>query len=157
LFCWTSPESSLTHCCSNTAFRLHSTRITSQEPRSGAKVSHTVLICDDAIFMRTMVGDILQQAGFEIVGEAETGLQAVEKYKQLRPDLVTMDIVMPDMGGIDAVREITRFDPQAKILMCSAMGQQALVVEAIQAGARDFVVKPFQPSRVLEAVPRVLA
>ena len=97
-------------------------------------MSHTVLICDDAIFMRTMVGDILQQAGFEIVGEAETGVQAVEKYKQLRPDLVTMDIVMPDMGGIDAVREITKFDP----------------------GAKDFVVKPFQPSRVLEAVQRVL-
>ena len=109
-------------------------------------MSHTVLICDDAIFMRTMVGDILQQAGFEIVGEAETGVQAVEKYRQLRPDLVTMDIVMPDMGGIDAVREITKFDPQAKVLMCSAMGQQALVVEAIQAGAKDFVVKPFQPS-----------
>ncbi len=124
--------------------------------QSGVIVSHSVLICDDAIFMRTMVGDILQQAGFDIVGEAETGLQAVEKYKQLRPDLVTMDIVMPDMGGIDAVREITKFDPQAKILMCSAMGQQALVVEAIQAGARDFVVKPFQPSRVLEAVQRVL-
>src|SRR3954466_4753614 len=106
--------------------------------------------------MRTMVGDILQQAGFEIVGEAETGVQAVEKYKQLRPDLVTMDIVMPDMGGIDAVREITKFDPQARFLMCSAMGQQALVVEAIQAGAKDFVVKPFQPSRVLEAVQRVL-
>src|SRR5690348_18062857 len=86
-------------------------------------VSHTVLICDDAIFMRTMVGDILQQAGFEIVGEAETGVQAVEKYKQLRPDLVTMDIVMPDMGGIDAVREITKFDANAKVLMCSAMGQ----------------------------------
>src|SRR5688500_19737055 len=102
--------------------------------------------------MRTMVGDILQQAGFEIVGEAETGLQAVEKYRQLKPDLVTMDIVMPDMGGIDAVREITKFDPAAKVLMCSAMGQQALVVEAIQAGAKDFVVKPFQPSRVLEAV-----
>jgi two-component system chemotaxis response regulator CheY len=111
---------------------------------------------DDAIFMRTMVGDILQQAGFEIVGEAETGVQAVEKYKQLRPDLVTMDIVMPDMGGIDAVREITKFDANAKVLMCSAMGQQALVVEAIQAGAKDFVVKPFQPSRVLEAVQRVL-
>ena len=78
-------------------------------------MSHTVLICDDAIFMRTMVGDILQQAGFEIVGEAETGVQAVEKYKQLRPDLVTMDIVMPDMGGIDAVREITKFDPNAKV------------------------------------------
>ena len=119
-------------------------------------MSHTVLICDDAIFMRTMVGDILSQAGFEVVGEAETGVQAVEKYKQLRPDLVTMDIVMPDMGGIDAVREICKHDPAAKILMCSAMGQQALVVEAIQAGAKDFVVKPFQPSRVLEAVQRVL-
>src|SRR5215208_1046372 len=123
---------------------------------TGGQLSHTVLICDDAIFMRTMVGDILQQAGFEVVGEAETGVQAVEKYKQLRPDLVTMDIVMPDMGGIDAVREITKFDPGAKVLMCSAMGQQALVVEAIQAGAKDFVVKPFQPSRVLEAVQRVL-
>ena len=116
----------------------------------------TVLICDDAIFMRTMVGDILQQAGFEIVGEAETGTQAVERYKALKPDLVTMDIVMPDMGGIDAVRAIMKDDPQAKILMCSAMGQQALVIEAIQAGARDFVVKPFQPSRVLEAVQRVM-
>jgi two-component system, chemotaxis family, chemotaxis protein CheY len=119
-------------------------------------LSQTVLICDDAIFMRTMVGDILGQAGFEIVGEAETGAQAVEKYQQLRPDLVTMDIVMPDMGGIDAVREICKMDPHARILMCSAMGQQALVVEAIQAGAKDFVVKPFQPSRVLEAVQRVL-
>ena len=102
-------------------------------------MAQTVLICDDAIFMRTMVGDILQQAGFEVIGEAETGTQAVEKYKLLRPDLVTMDIVMPDMGGIDAVREITKFDPSAKVLMCSAMGQQALVVEAIQAGAKDFV------------------
>ena len=120
-------------------------------------MSSTVLICDDAIFMRTMIGDILRQAGFQVVGEAENGQQAVEKYRELRPDLVTMDIVMPDMGGIDAVREIIRDDPKAKILMCSAMGQQALVIEAIQAGARDFVVKPFQPSRVLEAVQRVLA
>ena len=119
-------------------------------------MSHTVLICDDAIFMRTMIGDILTQAGFQIVGEAETGLQAVEKYRALKPDLVTMDIVMPDMGGIDAVREIVKDDPGAKVLMCSAMGQQALVVEAIQAGAKDFVVKPFQASRVLEAVQRVL-
>ena len=119
-------------------------------------MSQTVLICDDAIFMRTMIGDILTQAGFQIVGEAETGVQAVEKYRTLKPDLVTMDIVMPDMGGIDAVREIMKEDPGAKILMCSAMGQQALVIEAIQAGARDFVVKPFQPSRVLEAIQRVL-
>jgi two-component system chemotaxis response regulator CheY len=116
-----------------------------------------VLVCDDAIFMRTMISDILSQAGFEIVGEAESGVQAVEKYRALKPDLVTMDIVMPDMGGIEAVREICKNDPEAKILMCSAMGQQALVVEAIQAGAKDFVVKPFQPSRVLEAVQRVLA
>ena len=116
-----------------------------------------MLVCDDAIFMRTMISDILSQAGFEIVGEAESGLQAVEKYRELKPDLVTMDIVMPDMGGIEAVREICKADPDAKILMCSAMGQQALVVEAIQAGAKDFVVKPFQPSRVLEAVQRVLA
>ena len=107
--------------------------------------------------MRTMISDILSQAGFEVVGEAESGLQAVDKYRELKPDLVTMDIVMPDMGGIEAVREICKSDPEAKILMCSAMGQQALVVEAIQAGAKDFVVKPFQPSRVLEAVQRVLA
>jgi two-component system chemotaxis response regulator CheY len=115
-----------------------------------------VLVCDDAIFMRTMISDILTQAGFEVVGEAESGSQAVQKYHALKPDLVTMDIVMPDMGGIEAVREICKTDPEAKILMCSAMGQQALVVEAIQAGAKDFVVKPFQPSRVLEAVQRVL-
>jgi two-component system chemotaxis response regulator CheY len=119
-------------------------------------VGKSVLVCDDAIFMRTMVGDILTQAGFEVVGEAETGLEAVERFRELRPDLVTMDIVMPDMGGIDAVREIVKIDPEARVLMCSAMGQQALVVEAIQAGAKDFVVKPFQPSRVLEAVTRVL-
>jgi two-component system, chemotaxis family, chemotaxis protein CheY len=119
-------------------------------------MARSVLICDDAIFMRTMLGNILRQAGFEVVGEAQTGAEAVERYQQLKPDLVTMDIVMPDMGGIDAVREIMQEFPDAKILMCSAMGQQALVIEAIQAGARDFVVKPFQPSRVLEAVQRVL-
>ena len=119
-------------------------------------MGHTVLVCDDAIFMRTMITDILTQAGYDVIGEAETGAQAVEKYRQLKPDLVTMDIVMPDMGGIEAVREICKVNPEAKILMCSAMGQQALVVEAIQAGAKDFVVKPFQPSRVLEAVQRLL-
>ena len=116
----------------------------------------TVLICDDAVFMRTMLSDILSHAGFSIVGEAQTGTEAVAKYKELQPDLVTMDIVMPDMGGIEAVRAIVAEYPDAKILMCSAMGQQSLVVEAIQAGARDFVVKPFQPSRELEAVQRVL-
>ena len=119
--------------------------------------SSTVLVCDDAVFMRTMVSDILSQAGFTVIGEAENGRQAVEKYQQLKPDFVTMDIIMPEMGGIEAVKKITQLDPGARILMCSAMGQQALVQEALQAGARDFVVKPFQPSRVLEAVQRVLA
>jgi two-component system, chemotaxis family, chemotaxis protein CheY len=116
----------------------------------------TVLICDDAVFMRTMLSDILTSAGFAVVGQAQTGKEAVDKFRELQPDLVTMDIVMPDMGGIDAVKQIMADYPEAKILMCSAMGQQSLVVEAIQAGARDFVVKPFQPSRVLEAVQRVL-
>ena len=119
-------------------------------------MNYTVLICDDTAFMRLMVSDILSKAGFEIVGEAETGTQAVEKYKALKPDLVTMDIVMPEMSGIDAARAICTDDPNAKIIMCSAIGQQALVVEAIQAGAKDFVVKPFQASRVLEAVQRLL-
>jgi two-component system, chemotaxis family, chemotaxis protein CheY len=108
-------------------------------------VAHSVLVCDDAIFMRTMIADILTQAGYQVVGEAESGVEAVQRYQELKPDLVTMDIVMPEMGGIDA-----------RILMCSAMGQQALVVEAIQAGAKDFVVKPFQPARVLEAVQRLV-
>lgn len=119
-------------------------------------MAQTVLICDDAIFMRTMLGDILRQAGFEVAGEAQNGDEAVERYRELQPDLVTMDIIMPGKGGIDAVKAIVAEAPDAKILMCSAMGQQALVVEAIEAGARDFVVKPFQPSRVLEAVKRVL-
>lgn len=119
-------------------------------------VSHTVLIGDDAIFMRSLLREILEQAGYEIVGEATTGAEAVERYKELRPDLMTLEVVMPDIGGIDAVREIVQFDPDARILMCSALGQQALMAEATEAGARDFVVKPFQPSRVLEAVQRVL-
>lgn len=120
-------------------------------------MNYTALVCDDSVFMRTMVSDILRSAGFEIVGEAETGTEAVEKYRQLKPDLVTMDIVMPEMGGIDAVRAITKEDKHAKIVMCSALGLQALVVEAIQAGAKDFVLKPFQASRVLEAVQHVLS
>ncbi len=119
-------------------------------------MNSTVLVCDDAVFMRTMISDILTQAGLDVIGEAESGTEAVAKYRTLKPDLVTMDIIMPDMGGIEAVRAITQLDPQARVLMCSAMGQQALVAEAIQAGAKDFVVKPFQPSRVLEAVQRVL-
>jgi two-component system chemotaxis response regulator CheY len=106
--------------------------------------------------MRTMLAEIMEQAGFEVAGQASTGAEAVRMYRDLEPDLVTMDIIMPDMGGIDAVREIVREYPDANIVMCSAMGQQSLVIEAIQAGARDFIVKPFQPGRVMEAVQRVL-
>jgi len=119
-------------------------------------MARTVLICDDALFMRTMLAEIMEQAGFEVAGQASTGAEAVRMYRDLQPDLVTMDIIMPDMGGIDAVREIVREYPDANIVMCSAMGQQSLVIEAIQAGARDFIVKPFQPGRVMEAVQRVL-
>jgi len=116
----------------------------------------TVLIVDDAMFMRRMLTDILEKGGYMIVGESASGKEAVEKYNELKPDLVTMDIIMPDMSGIEAVKEIKKHDAKAKILIVSAMGQQALVMEAIQAGALDFVVKPFQPSRVLEAIERIL-
>ena len=118
-----------------------------------------ILIVDDALFMRRMLTDILKRENIEICGEAENGKEAIEKYKELRPDLVTMDIVMPkieEIDGIAAVKEIMKIDSQAKIIMVSAMGQHSLVVEAIQAGAKDFVTKPFQPSRVVEAVKRVL-
>jgi len=115
-----------------------------------------VLVVDDAAFMRMMVKDILSKNGYEVVGEAENGLKAVEKWQELKPDLTTMDITMPEMDGITAVKEIKKIDPSAKVIMCSAMGQQAMVVEAIQAGARDFIVKPFQPDRVLEAVRKAV-
>ncbi len=115
-----------------------------------------ILVVDDAMFMRRMLTDILEKGGHNVCGEASTGKEAVERYKELKPDLVTMDIIMPDMSGIEAVKEIKKIDPKAKILMVSAMGQQALVLEAVQAGAIDYVVKPFQPSRVLESIERIL-
>ncbi|MGB9661729.1 MAG: response regulator [Moorellaceae bacterium] len=115
-----------------------------------------VLIVDDAAFMRMMIKDILTKNGYEIAGEAENGAKAVELYKQLKPDVVTMDITMPEMDGIAAVKAIRQFDPEAKIIMCSAMGQQLMVMEAIQAGAKDFIVKPFQQERVLQALQKVL-
>lgn len=118
-----------------------------------------VLVVDDALFMRKMLSDILKKEGIEICGEAENGKDAIGKYQQLKPDLVTMDIVMPkveEIDGIGAVKEIIKIDPQARIIMVSAMGQHSLVVEAIQSGAKDFVTKPFQPSRVVEAINRVL-
>lgn len=114
-----------------------------------------VLIVDDAAFMRMLLKDIITKAGYEVVGEAANGVEAVEKFKELKPDVVTMDITMPEMNGIDAIKKIREFAPDAKIIVCSAMGQQAMVVEAIQAGAKDFIVKPFQHSRVIEALQKV--
>jgi two-component system, chemotaxis family, chemotaxis protein CheY len=119
-------------------------------------MSKKVLIVDDAAFMRMMVKDILLKNGFEVVGEAENGEIAVAEYKNLSPDLVIMDITMPEMDGITAVKEIKKLDQGAKVIMCSAMGQQAMVIEAIQAGAKDFIVKPFQAERVLDAVNKIL-
>ena len=117
----------------------------------------SVLIADDAAFMRMMIKNILTDAGYEIVGEAENGAVAVTKYRELKPDLTTMDITMPEMDGLAALKVIRGEDPQARVVMCSAMGQQSMVIESIQAGARDFIVKPFQPERVLEAVHKALA
>ena len=116
-----------------------------------------ILVVDDASFMRMMIKDILTKNGFEVAGEAENGAKAVEKFKELEPELVIMDITMPEMDGIQAVKEIKSIDPGAKIVMCSAMGQQAMVIEAIQAGAKDFIVKPFQADRVIEAVKKALS
>jgi len=115
-----------------------------------------ILIVDDAAFMRMMIKDILSKNGYTVAGEAENGAKAVEKYNELKPDLVLMDITMPDKDGIQALKEIKSADPGAKVIMCSAMGQQAMVIESIQAGAKDFIVKPFQPDRVLEAVKKVV-
>lgn len=116
----------------------------------------TILVVDDAAFMRMMIKEILTKNGYQVVGEADNGLNAIDKYEELKPDLVTMDITMPEMDGITAVKEIRKKNPNAKIIMCSAMGQQAMVIDAIQAGARDFIVKPFQPERVLEAVAKAV-
>ena len=115
-----------------------------------------ILITDDAAFMRMMLKDILTKGGHEVVGEAENGLVGVQKYKELKPDLALFDITMPEMDGIQALKEIKKADPSALVIMCSAMGQQAMVIEAIQAGAKDFIVKPFQGPRVLEAIAKVV-
>ncbi|MBO7335574.1 MAG: response regulator [Lachnospiraceae bacterium] len=115
-----------------------------------------ILICDDAAFMRMMIKDILSKNGYEIAGEAENGAIAVDKYAETKPDLVMMDITMPELDGIGALKAIRSKDSGANIIMCSAMGQQAMVIESIQAGAKDFIVKPFQADRVLEAVRKVI-
>jgi len=118
-------------------------------------VTSKILIVDDASFMRMMLRNILTSHGYTIVGEAENGKVAIEAYQKLRPDIALIDLIMPEMGGIEAVKRIIEIDPKAKIVICSAMGQQALVVEAMQAGARDFIIKPFQPTSVVEAIQKV--
>ncbi|MDR1532569.1 MAG: response regulator [Clostridiales bacterium] len=116
----------------------------------------TILLVDDAAFMRMMLRDILTKNGYNVIGEAENGIKAIEKYKELRPALVILDITMPEMDGISAAKGIKAVDSNATIIMCSAMGQQTMVIESIQAGAKDFIVKPFQHDRVLEAVQKVI-
>jgi two-component system, chemotaxis family, chemotaxis protein CheY len=119
-------------------------------------MANKILVVDDAAFMRMMIKDILTKNGYEVVGEASDGAQAIEKFKETRPDLITMDITMPEMDGITSLKEIKKIDPSAKVIMCSAMGQQAMVIDAIQAGAKDFIVKPFQADRVIEAIKKTL-
>lgn len=119
-------------------------------------MAKSVLICDDAAFTRVMIKDILTKNGYDVAGEAENGLKAVEKYNETKPDLVMMDITMPEMDGIQALKKIKEADANATVIMCSAMGQQAMVIESIQSGAKDFIVKPFQADRVLEAVKKAI-
>lgn len=116
-----------------------------------------VLIVDDALFMRKLLRDIFSAASWEIAGEAADGVEALRCYKELKPDLVTLDIVMPQRSGIEALQDIIALDPDALVIMCSALGQESMVMEAIQSGARDFIVKPFQQEQVIEVVARVMS
>ena len=118
-------------------------------------MTKNILVVDDAAFMRLMLKDILTQNGFSVVAEAANGADAVDLYKKIKVNLVTMDITMPDMDGITAIKKIREFDPDARIIVCSAMGQQAMVLEAIQSGAKDFIVKPFDAERVIDAVEQL--
>jgi two-component system chemotaxis response regulator CheY len=115
-----------------------------------------ILVADDASFMRQMIREIVESEGFEVCGEASDGIEAIDEFKRLHPDVVTMDIVMPRKSGIDAVRGIMELDPTACVVMCSALGQETLVTEALQAGAKDFIVKPFKPDSVIETLKKVL-
>ncbi|HJA91369.1 MAG TPA: response regulator [Candidatus Jeotgalibaca merdavium] len=118
-------------------------------------MAKNILIVDDAAFMRMKLKDILEKNGYNVVGEAQNGLEAVSLYKEVKPDLVTMDITMPEMDGIEALKEIKAVDPAAKVIMCSAMGQQGMVMEAIKMGAIDFIVKPFDTARVIKSLSKV--
>jgi two-component system chemotaxis response regulator CheY len=117
----------------------------------------SVLVVDDAAFMRKVLSDALSKGGHEIVGEASNGVEAVARFQELHPDVTTLDITMPEKDGLEALREILANDPAARVVMCSALGQESKVLESIRTGAKDFVVKPFQPDRVLEAVDKALA
>ena len=117
---------------------------------------HQVLICDDAMFMRSVISSVLTSAGYEVVGEAATGDEAVARYTELRPDVVTMDLLMPGMGGLDALKAIRATSPDARIVICPAMGQEPLIQQALNAGAAAFVVKPFKSEGLLEAVAKAL-
>lgn len=116
-----------------------------------------VLVVDDAAFMRKVLSDALVSGGHEVVGEAQNGEEAVASFRELRPELTTLDITMPAKDGLTALAEIMTIDPAARVVMCSALGQESKVLESIQLGAKDFVVKPFQPARVLEAINQALA
>lgn len=118
-------------------------------------MSHKIMIVDDAAFIRTTIRNVLNNSGYQIVAEAVNGKEAVEKYFSYKPDIVTMDITMPEKDGLEALASIREKDPNAKIIMCSAIGQQAKVVEAIKLGAIDFIVKPFNPERILDALKKV--
>lgn len=121
-------------------------------------MAHKILVVDDAMFMRTMIKNLLKSSpDFEVVGEAENGKDAIQKYKELQPDIVTLDITMPEMDGLEALKEIMKIDAKAKVVICSAMGQQGMVLDAIKNGAKDFIVKPFQADRVIEALTKVSA
>jgi len=119
-------------------------------------MAKNILVCDDAAFMRMMIKDILIKNGYNVAGEAEDGRKAIDKYRELSPDLVLMDITMPEMDGIEALKEIMRIDANAKVVMCSAMGQQIMIDESVQFGAKGFITKPFRPEDVLETVKKVI-
>lgn len=119
-------------------------------------MSGKILIVDDAVFMRMKLKDILTKNGYEVVGEAQNGQEAFEKYQATNPDVVTMDITMPDVDGLEALKMIRAHDPNAKVIMCSTMGQQGMVMDAIKSGAKDFIVKPFDTDRVINAITKVL-
>lgn len=115
-----------------------------------------VLIVDDLAFIKLIIRDTLEKTGFEVCGEASNGIEAIEQYKRLKPDIVLMDITMPRMDGIQALQEIIKADSQARVIMCSALGQQKLIIQSIQLGAKDFIVKPFKPERIVGAIKKTL-